>query len=269
PTDGPLDYTDLADLLNNHGPVGGPMDCIIDVGKSGFKQHVFGLYSESVDGTNFALVLYGMPLFAGGPWSMAHIAHGTHEGEVKAVDPHHGVPLIREKGGPAYRFADAGDLMKASPDADYALLYTGVTHRVLFPRPTVKPGQTAVFGNVKGLLADPYAMLSATGIFPNTDTALRFSDSSFALDVTPKGLKTRGAMRVDRPAADRKLADTAAWALRATYPASGLGVNIDPFKPVNLADESTWPVRMKQVSTILNVPVFNDLFKVVKDMPDL
>ena len=266
---GELDHTELADLLNNHGPVGGPMDCIVDVGKSGFKEHVFGLFSESVDGTNFAVVLYGMPLFVGGSWSMAHVAHGAKEGEVKAVDPHRGVPLIREKGGPAFRFADAADLLAPNPASDYALLYTGATHRVLFPRPTVTPGQTSVVGAVPGLLADPYAMISATGNFPDTDNALSFSDPTYVLDVTPAGLKTRTSMKVDQPD-DRTLADTSAWALRAVYKTSpGIEVNIDPGTAVDPDNDKSWPVQMKTISTILNVPIFGDLFTVNNDMPDL
>jgi hypothetical protein len=269
--DGELSPSELSYLLTHHGPVGGPMDCVLNIGGSGFKAHVFGLFSEAVGGSDFAVVMYGMPQFAGGPWSIAHLAHGTLEGEVSPVDPHRGVPLIRENGGLAFRFADAVDLKAGNPGSDYALLYSGPAHRVLFPRPVVKPGQAAVLGSVPGLLADPYTMLGSTGIFPAASSAMPFSEAAYELDVTANGLKTSKVMVVNAPA-KRGLADTAAWALRADYPkpaSGGVSVNIDPGKVVNVADDSTWPVRMKQISTVLNVPPFGDLFTVNNDVPDL
>ena len=268
---GPLDPLDLAALLDNHGPVGGPVDCVVDLGGSGQHARFGSLRSETARTPDFAVALYGMPVLHGSQqWSLVRRRlQGSTSGEVRPVDAHAGAPVIRANGTTAYRFADPADLLdEASPAAEYGLLYAGQTHRVLFPRPKVEPGQPAFVGAATPLVADPYAMLDAVGPFPKASACLPADTASWTLQAAPAGLTMPGPLGI-KPISDRTLADTTAWSLRSQCTSAAMRLLIDPAVPVQLGDPATWPIQMPDVATVLNVPAFGDLLSVSNNMPDL
>jgi hypothetical protein len=178
------------------------------------------------------------------------------------------VPLIRANAAGALRFADSRDLLQpGTPLADYGLLHSSPTHRVLFPRPKVEPGAAAVSGAVKPLLADPYAMAGAVGLFPNASACLPFRDAGYELEPQAGGLKMAAPAVVD-PLPVRKLADTAGWALKSFYDGP-IRVAIDPAVAIDPLAPATWPVQMEKVRTVLDVPPFGELIRIVADVPDL
>ncbi|MGZ4664047.1 MAG: hypothetical protein ACXV5Q_03075 [Frankiaceae bacterium] len=268
---GPLSTANLAALLDNHGPVGGPIDCVVDLGGSGQHARFGSLRAETARDPDFAVALYGMPVLNGSQqWSLARrTLQGGTSGEVHPVDAHAGAPVIRANGTTAYRFADPADLLdEANPAAEYGLLHAGQTHRALFPRLKVEPGQPAFVGEATPLVADPYAMLDAVGAFPKAPACLPTDTASWTLEAAPAGL-TMPEPLVIKQIADRVLADTTAWSLRSQYRSAAMQLLIDPAVPVELGNPATWPIQMPAVATMLHVPAFDDLLSVVNHMPDL
>lgn len=272
---GDLPHAVLARLLDEHGPVGGPLDCVVNINGSGQTMRVHSLYTETALTPDFAVPVYGAPALPGNrQWSLARIRRtGTTAGVVEPIDPRRGVPLIRQDNSAIARFADSVDLLSpASPHSDYALLHTSPTHRILFPRPTVEGNEPALRG-VQPLLADPYSMLSAVGLFPNENAALRASDASWILDLVPGGLKTRSPITVPPPPAPKRLTDAGSWSIDVLYSDTDgrppIRINIDPSLVPDLAAPGTLPVHMPQVASILNVDGIGELFRIVCDAPDL
>ena len=201
PVGAPLTATQLAELLTNQGPLGGPMDCVLNVGGSGQLMRVMrvevGNAPASGGSSEFAAVARGsVVLPRQGNWSLMERTDDVSEPQ--AMDPNLGLPLIRQGAASMsgtntnpYRFAEAVDLWQPdSPSVDYCLLYTTTSSRILFPRPKIESGATAITSTVTPLLADTYVMLDATGIFPRQDSCISFPNNSYSLQISGPGLFT-------------------------------------------------------------------------------
>src|SRR5262249_4070256 len=148
----PLTPAQLDDLLADRGPVGGPVDCAADIGRSGLRMRVARIEGDR------AADLAGHPQFVAagrgplvlpraGQGSLAYQAAG--DSEPHGLDPDSAVPVIRENraGGaaPPYRFADPNDLFHPDdPAADYALLQSTDAQRLLLRRPKIEAGDQAM-----------------------------------------------------------------------------------------------------------------------------
>ncbi|MDQ6942762.1 MAG: hypothetical protein M3169_09660, partial [Candidatus Eremiobacteraeota bacterium] len=94
-----------------------------------------------------------------------------------------------------YRFADPVDLLAAaSPASDYAILHATGTQRTLFPRPKIDAGARAITSTSTPLIADSYALATATGLFPKLDACIPFPDANYSLEVG-----TGGHLKLTRP----------------------------------------------------------------------
>ena len=197
----PLTAAQLAELLTAQGPLGGPVDCVLNVGGSGQQMRVMrvevGNAPASGGSAQFAAVARGtVVLPRQGSWSVLQRTDGVSEPQ--AIDPNLGVPLIRQgaasMGGTntnPFRFAEAVDLWQPdSPSLDYCLLHSTTSSRMLFPRPKIDAGATAVTSTVTPLLADTFALLDATGFYPRQDTCIPFPNSNYALQIAGPGLFT-------------------------------------------------------------------------------
>jgi hypothetical protein len=198
PGNGQLAPDQFAELLNAVGPLGGLIDCTIDIGGTGQRMrvaHVGVAPSPGMGGPEFVMAAWGSPLLpGGGQWSF--LRQGATEQAPEAVDRDQGVPLVRA--GPAtaappvaspYRFADPTDLLHPdSPDADYGLLHATGTQRLLFPRPKLEvTGPHAVTSLRAPVLADPFALATATGLFPRIDACIPFPDANYSLAIGAGG----------------------------------------------------------------------------------
>lgn len=194
PTGAPLTRVDFRDLLEHEGgTLGGPVECALDVGGSGLLHRVVRAeVGHGVDAAGqpvFAAVARGAPVLPqAGAWSVARLDLGS--GEVTPASST-GVPLVRE--GDArpgavkadrYRFADPMDVVREdSPSADYGFLHAMDTQRVLYRRPKVKVGDARVTSTQRPLLADPWSMLRAAGVFPKAADCLEVPTNNFELAV--------------------------------------------------------------------------------------
>jgi hypothetical protein len=185
-----------ANLLADVGALGGPVDCVVDIGGSRERMRVgrVDVGATSAGGPDFAMAAWGSPHFpGGGQWSF--LRQGASDVAPQPVDHARGVPVVRAGPSPAapppdspYRFADPADLLTpASPAADYGILHATGTQRTLFPRPKIEAGSHALTSTRPPLIADPYVLSTATGLFPRTDACIPFPDAAYSLDIAPDG----------------------------------------------------------------------------------
>lgn len=181
---GQLSAALFAELLQQKGALGGPVDCEVEVGRiggvagSGLNMRVTRVSVDRTIGGSpqeFAASAQGSPaLPAGGSWSV--VRQGATDENPVAVPRDNGTPLVRR--GPAsvpstvnpepYRFADPADVLNAAaPLAEYGILFSTPAHRILFRRPKVERGDHAVTSAVPAVLADNYARAASPGgLFP-------------------------------------------------------------------------------------------------------
>ena len=191
-----LTAPNLQDLLRQEAPVGGPVDCEIDVGGSGTRMLVSKLICETAirppGKPEFVVSLNGMPQFPKpGDWTAVR----TRAGQTAAVEPGKGVPVIRQAGQPC-RFSEPADLFKAAvPDTQYGFLFSTGSSRLLMPCPEVRPGDRVLSSQFKARLADPCAFATANGLFPKAAASLEFP--------APYVLDFDAPVIFDQPAAKR------------------------------------------------------------------
>jgi hypothetical protein len=209
PQGGPVSPDQLAALFADQGPIGGPVDCELDVGKSCQLMPVATVYTSvalapSPAKPEFAVAAFGSLKFAqAGQWSFGRMQRhgstlvGNDEAELQPVDPRFGIPVIRQgiislsraANQNPYRFADPADLLRATdPDADYGLLFAAESHRVLFPRPIIRPDEKRISSEVPPLLADPYALVSTGSLFPKAKDCIPFPSANYGLEIPGEGL---------------------------------------------------------------------------------
>ena len=147
------------------------------------------------------------------------------------MDAKLGVPLIQHNGG-AYRWADPQDLLHENQaKRDYALLMAHDTQRFLLQRPKIDINAPNISSIVPAKVADPYSMLSSTGLFPRTDRAIALGSgvelvagtlklATDTLNLAPVEPETDSA--ADRQAAERWDGHINRWfldpILRGEYP---------------------------------------------------
>lgn len=201
---GQLLAAQYAQLLVDVGALGGPIDCIIDIGGSGQRMRVARVdvgAANGMGGPEFAMAAWGSPLFpGGGQWSF--LRQSQIGAAPQPVDRDRGVPLIRAGAAPAppppsaaYCFADPGDtLAPNSPAADYGIVHATGTQRTFFPRPKIEAGAHAITSTRAPALADPYVLATAVGLFPREDACIPFPDANYSL-----AIGAGGNFRLQRP----------------------------------------------------------------------
>ena len=191
---------EFAELLTAFGPLGGAVDCVLNLGGTGQGMRVSWVgvgATQGATGPEFAMAAWGSPVLPqGGQWSV--VVQPAGSASPQPVDPSLGVPVIRAgyAGSPAdpaspFRLADPQDLdTPATPAADYGLMHSSGTQRVLFPRPKVEltgPRATAWSSTQPPRLADPYDLSTAVGPFPDAAHTIPFPDADYGLEPRPGG----------------------------------------------------------------------------------
>ena len=214
----PLSVDALVKLLSYQpDPIGGSVDCVVDIGGNGQRLRVNRFdVSNSVDtnGTDpiFAVSARGSVILPKeGSWSMVQHARGT--GEVTSLPPQLAVPLVRSgvlkyqigsnSGGDVMklvppdpkasllRLANPLDLLRASTadTLNYGFLLTTDTQKVLFLTPAYKilaaGDKPTLLSKTPPLFVDAFRIVNSKGIFPN----VRDADASFgdAISLYSKG----------------------------------------------------------------------------------
>jgi hypothetical protein len=202
PANTPLTASQLANLISNVGPLGGPADCMISIGGSPQTMRISRIelnnapHSGAVEPNEFAVATRGsVSLPQPGAWTV--VTRTDSVSEPTPIDADLGVSLIRQgaagtsPGNTPWRLAEPVDLWTpASPSMDYCFLHTTDSTRMLFPRPVIASGASAFTSDQIPLLADGFALMSATSICPRQDSCLAFPNNNYALQISGAGAFT-------------------------------------------------------------------------------
>jgi hypothetical protein len=190
----PLTADAFKDLLaRQSGNIGGPIDCVIDIGGSGQQMRLnrFDMSNSfAADGVHPAFAAPGrgsVLLPKDGSWSL--VKHEAGTGQVSPVPPDLSVPLIRVgqviPGTSDYpttellRIANPTELLRApAPDTiNYGFLQSTDTQKALFLTPSFKQGVATLLSKTPPLFADAFRIVKSKGIFPNIgDAVTNFGD---------------------------------------------------------------------------------------------
>ena len=196
---GALTPAQYQELIKNVGPMGGTVDCTINVAGSGLPMRIGRVgvgVTQGMGGPEFVMCAWGSPQFPTGAGQWSFLKQTAAGAAPQLLDSDLGVPLIRSGAAPTppppnspYRFADPADLATpTNPITEYGIVHATGTQRVFFPRPKIEA--TAPFqitSTVAPILADPYSLANAVGLFPRTDAAIPFPDANYSLAISGAG----------------------------------------------------------------------------------
>ena len=269
----PLTAAGLAELITSQGPLGGPVDCVVAVAGTAQTMRVTRVevanapHPGAAPPEEFAATARGsVTLPQPGSWTV--LARTDDVSEPTAVDPDLGVPLIRQ--GPAgaapsgspWRLAEAADLwVPDTPSMDYCLLHATDSTRVLFPRPVIATGATAFTSDQVPTLADGFALMGATGIFPRQDACLTFPAAAYSLGIGGAGEFTLGGLPASFPPsmAQRTLATSSAGTIGFEY---GDG-NGTPSQISVAITPAAWSFALEPVNVRLDMTPFDAIMRTV------
>jgi hypothetical protein len=254
---------DLAALIEQQGPIGGPVDGTVQIGRSGFRLRATRIeVGSSTDPESsrpeLVGVLRGAPIFhQDGAWSSIRRpgpgnSHG--EGEAVGVDGVRGVPVVREGklvgesatevdvGAPGeYRFADPADLHEPeSPQFEYGFMQISPAHAFLFPRPHIKEGIAELSTRSVPYVADVYARMTAKGAFPLAANAVQLPENALLVD--PSGaFRLRDAVDITAPRPPLILASNGSDVVQIDYSEARLQTNLEAGRwSLDFTDMKLW-----------------------------
>jgi hypothetical protein len=175
----PLTPEQFYQLLTEEGALGGPVDCVVNVGQSGQTMRVLRADVAGVNdmGGHFLFVTSchgSIKLPREGSWSV--VRRQENSNNIVAIDQDSGLSLIRQgKLGTTptepYRFADPPDVLHSSdPAADYGILHSTGTQKILYLRPTIQRGDPNIKSTQQPYFADSFALVNSKSIFPDPTT---------------------------------------------------------------------------------------------------
>lgn len=211
---------DVAALIEQQGPIGGPVDGTVQVGESGFRLRatrieVGGATDPASGRPELVGVLRGAPIFRqDGAWSSIRRpgpGNPNGEGEAVGVDGSHGVPVVSEgkleesatevkvAASGEYRFADPADLHAPdAPQFEYGFMQVSPAHAFLFPRPHINEGIAELSTRSTPFVGDVYARTTSKGVFPPSANAIPLPANALLLD--PAGaFRLRDAVDITAP----------------------------------------------------------------------
>jgi hypothetical protein len=238
PRGAPPHVLDLARLIVQQGPIGGPVDGVVAIGDSGFRMRAtrveVGIGAH--DGQpELVGTVRGAPVFRqDGAWSAIRLPgpgnpHG--DGDAVGVDQVRGLPVVREgvllgaagdqlQLGPVgeYRFADAIDLHEPdAPQFEYGLAQTSPAHTFLFPRPHVEPGVAELRSRARPRFADLYARMTSKGAFPPAANAIELPANALVVDPASGSFRLRDAIDMSSPRPPLVLASNGSDVVQLDY----------------------------------------------------
>ncbi|MDF1699265.1 MAG: hypothetical protein P1U56_25645, partial [Saprospiraceae bacterium] len=189
-------------LIQDQGPIGGPLDTILNIDNSGFKFRASRFEVDVIERggqPEFVSIVRGQPVLPNnGSWSVVKIpspTNNTDPQEAVSTDSSLGTPLfidntwnppidttmnVSPPSGP-YRFADSVDLFAAQPRFDYSFMQNTGSQAFLYRRPVLSIGSNALSSILKPVFAGPFAMFTTKGAFPPVADAIVFPSSNYTL----------------------------------------------------------------------------------------
>jgi hypothetical protein len=193
-------------LLDQTGPVVGPLAGVVDVSQKGTQmtltQFDASLSPNAAAGPSIVAAVRGMPhLPRDGSWS---VSKRTGSAPPTALDPQSPVPLVRPNGTTPWQMAEPAEVGAATAQTFYGLLQSTGTQKSLYEAPQIAPGGSGyTFPQVPNL-ADVGALLGLSDVFPDLGSALK-PPSFSGLDTSQDGLKTTIGWRIGSQPGDASL----------------------------------------------------------------
>ena len=224
----PISKEVLRDLVTRQGTIGGPLDSMLDLGKSGQQVRTRGFdFSNSFASDGVSPVFAAAPrgttiLSKDGAWSLVKHLNGT--GEVTPVPEDLSIPVIRigkvvRTGdvlsidlAPAtqlLRIAETTELLRppVASTVNYGFLHATDTQKALFLTPAYAQGVGKMLSKTPPLFADAFRIVNSKAIFPNAGNAVSTFGDAINLGVkgtefaqsalTDAGTKVREIMQID------------------------------------------------------------------------
>lgn len=238
------------------GPIGGPVDCGVRLGGT-LEMRLSSLGADFAPddggGMGFAVAVYGAPTMPrAGQWSTVRIDGATSD--VSTVDARHGLPVVRRP-GQSYTFREPSDARKAATaKAEFGFLFGTPSSRVLFPKPSIDPGQPGQLTGAPPLMADPISLLKASSAFPRAAFALRGKGlPRFTISAANDWRLDTPVIPFDKPLAD--VAGAADWTLGREF-----GVDPDFQLKIDSVDLARpWEIVQAPHDLKLVIPPFGEL----------
>jgi hypothetical protein len=175
----PLTPAQFYQLLTEEGPLGGPVDCVVNVGLSGQTMRILRADIAGVDdmGGHYVFVTSchgSIKLPREGSWSV--VRRQENSNNIVAIDQDSGLSLIRQgqlgtTPTTPYRFADPPDILHSSdPAGDYGILHSTGTQKILYMRPTIQRNDANIRSTLQPYFADSFAIVNSKSIFPDPTT---------------------------------------------------------------------------------------------------
>jgi hypothetical protein len=254
----------MRELLIKQGRLGGSIDCQLRVGSSPHEMKVSGVFVENTSPNQFVVALYGLPsLRAAGQWSVVKTNNATQATE--AVDPSIGIPLVFAEGGGSFRWADPADMLVGSPASDYGFLFSSKMQRILFSRPKIDVGAATITSKLPPLIADPYSLLKAPGLFPTASQAVPFDLTDWGLESVAGTLQltpTPFTVTVKKTGFD--LLQASDWGAKLAY----LDSKGTPTQFI-IDSAADWSIRTTRVEQVLTFPVVGTVMRVEHEIEAL
>jgi hypothetical protein len=146
--------------MNVEGPIGGPLDCQLNVGQSGQEMRVVRVDTNPRFGTSeFANAARGSLVLPNeGAWSIVQ----SKNNNIVQIESQAGLPLIQYNATPTkYEFREPAE----DPNNKYGLMHGSRTHRTLFPNPFITKDDPVIVTE-QPHFADLYALVNSNNTFP-------------------------------------------------------------------------------------------------------
>jgi hypothetical protein len=257
PVGEPLHENDLRALIDQQGPIGGPVDGVVQVGGSGFRVRAtrieVGYAIDSVGRPEFIGAVRSAPRFRQeGAWSAVRMPGPSNphpDAEAVTANDVNGLPIVREglltgvNGdnmtlGPQtdYRFSDPADVHRPDDPAwEYGILQTSPAHVFVFPRPHVDPGITELRTRTQPRFADYYARCTSKGLFPPIGNAITLPPNVLVVDPTSGGFRLRDNVNMPAPRPPLIVAQHGSDVMQVDYSGAALSLAIT---------ENNWKMEM-------------------------
>jgi hypothetical protein len=279
PSGVPLTPGQLDDLVAAQGAAGGAVDCVFTVGASQLQMRTGSFAANRTEtgggSPQLAVAARGSVILPQtGQWSFTYRL--SSETEPHALDPNAAIPLIQQNpvGGSEqpYLFADPVDLFQpATPAAEYGILQSSDTQRLLVRAPRIQPGQTAVTSTDAFLLADVYALAGSVALFPREDLCIPMPDNcslqvpaaaQLRLVIPPQGGVPANSFIVGTPAERIVTAANSGLTVHVVYADETAAKTVVTWS-IDSTATPDWSFAMGPVSVLGDVGSFPGLMRVV------
>jgi hypothetical protein len=247
PSGKPISEEQLTHLLKQEGPLGGPVDCLVNIGRSGQEMRVVRVDTNPQFGSNvFVNALRGsLVLNQEGNWGIVQ----QKSNSIQAVQQNAGIPLIRYNPTPTkYQFTEPAE----DPSNEYGLIHSSNSHRVLFSAPYITHSDPHIHTK-QPAYADIYALLNSNNIFPPVSETFPVGAGPGKLKVHANGLLelvSQGKLTI--APGQRKIYKDASFASYIEY----FDKNSNPsqgFISINPGDPEKWKTEIKQYKHVYDI----------------